>query len=69
MSDLTTKTDPSVVLLMVPAIMSYVLAPTMIWAAAQAGVQCDPGVLIGNLISPYENQVCPREGGSSHEDT
>jgi hypothetical protein len=49
--------------------VSHVSASTMFRGAAQADVQCDPSVLTGNLTSPHENQACPREGGSSRNDT
>jgi hypothetical protein len=64
-----TKTDLSVVLPTAPAIMSHVSAPIMLWAAAQAGVQYDPGIRTDKLTSLHENQVCPGEGALSCDDT
>lgn len=40
-----------------PAIMSHVSAPIMLWAAAQAGVQYDPGMRTDNLTSLHKHQV------------
>jgi hypothetical protein len=68
-ADLATKSDPSVALPTAFATVSHVSAPTMLWAATQAGVQCDPGVLTSDLTSAHENQVCPGEGGPSRDDT
>lgn len=51
-----TKTDLSY-LSSCPAIMSHVSAPIMLWAAAQAGVQYDPGMRTDNLTSLHKHQV------------
>jgi hypothetical protein len=68
-SAFATKTDLSVVLPTAPAIMSHVSAPIMLWAAAQAGVQYDPGMRTDNLTSLHKNQVCPGQGALSCDDT